>query len=149
MTAFNDFPRFEPGMNGGSRKPVAQDSRTKRRARWTINGFLATKGLGQCGIDIIFLSDASAWQAGPGLSFCNHRESDTRSVGHGETLPPDQVAGGRARNRVKSAAADHPDGLQASARMVSRAEMIKPSAPVPAQTDDQLRAGLASAASRS
>ena len=59
MTAFNDFPRFEPGMNGGSRKPVAQDSRTKRRARRTINGFLATKGLGQCGIDIIFLSDAS------------------------------------------------------------------------------------------
>jgi hypothetical protein len=72
----------------------------------------------QCGIDIIFLSDAAAWQAGPGSSFCNPRASDTRSAGHRETLPPDRVAGGRARNRVKSAAGDHPDGPQASARMV-------------------------------
>jgi hypothetical protein len=80
--------------------------------------FRLRRGWAQCGIDIIFLSDAAAWQAGPGLSFCNHRESDTRSAGHGETLPPDQVAGGRARNRVKSAAAGHPDGPQASARMV-------------------------------
>src|SRR5271168_1612262 len=35
----------------------------------------------QCGIDAIFLSDAAARQASPGLRLCNHRESDTRSVG--------------------------------------------------------------------
>jgi hypothetical protein len=36
---------------------------------------------GQCGIDAIFLSDAAARQASPGLRLCNHRESVTRSVG--------------------------------------------------------------------
>jgi hypothetical protein len=34
--------------------------------------------------------------------------------GHGEALPPDQVAGGRPRNAVGSSAADHPDGPHAS-----------------------------------
>ena len=36
--------------------------------------------------------------------------------GHGEAMPPAQVAGGRPRSAVGSATADHPDGPHASAR---------------------------------
>src|SRR5271154_1297812 len=97
---------------------ISQDSRTNRRARWTINGFSAAKGFR--------LSVALA------PSFCRMRctagESGFEALqpprvrypicGHGEALPPDQVAGDRAWNRVRLAAAGYPDGPQASARML-------------------------------
>ncbi len=38
--------------------------------------------------------------------------------GQGEALPPDQVVGGRPQDGVRSAAADHPAGPHASARIV-------------------------------
>jgi hypothetical protein len=96
----------------------SQDSRTKRRARWTINGFSAAKGFR--------ISVALA------PSFCRMRctagESGFEALqpprvrypicGHGEALPPDRVAGDRAWNRVRLAAAGYRDGPQASARML-------------------------------
>jgi hypothetical protein len=61
---------------------LCQDSRTNRRARWTVKGFpAATVVLAQSGIDMAFLPDAAARQASLGLRLCNQRESDTRRAG--------------------------------------------------------------------
>jgi hypothetical protein len=102
-------------------QPGVQDSRTNRRSRWRVvecsgkRAFLAQHGI----CTAFFGRGCTAGESGfRGLQPLVQRPIS----GHAEALPPDQAAGGRTRDAVGKIAADHPDGPQASVRMVRRAE---------------------------
>ena len=123
--------RIRPHLHVSNGSWRVDETCVKVKGRW-MPGF-PNKPAGASDGQWIFGCEGVSAQCGIGmaLSFgcgCTAGESGFEALqpprvrypmgGHGEASPPDQVAGGRTRNAVRSAAADHPDGPQASARMV-------------------------------